>query len=68
MLTSFMDYFVLFHQGHFVFVSENRFLVLFLKNLSYIDIEAELRKTLPYDLNINNVMAILNLKCRVFQP
>ena len=26
------------------------------------------RLLLPYDLNINDVMAILNLKCRGFQP
>ena len=52
----------------------------FLKNLAYIDIEVDQRRhLLPYDLNINNVivilnylninnvMVILNLKCRVFQ-
>ena len=27
MLTSFTDYFALFHQGHFIFVSKNLFLV-----------------------------------------
>ena len=36
--------------------------------LTYIDIEANQKETLPYDLNINDVMAILNLKCRGFQP
>ena len=37
--------------------------------LTYIDIEVdEKRLLLPYDLNINDVMATLNLKCRVFQP
>ena len=35
----------------------------------YIDIEVDQKKLLlPYDLNINDVMAILNLKCRGFQP
>ena len=35
---------------------------------TYIDTEVDQRRLLlPYDLNINDVMTILDLKCRGFQ-